>query len=210
VKSSFAAEHPDDYPTDSYDWIDVEAGEKFPLTYVDDDVTYGIPYLYSVTAFDAGREGPPKIASLESGKGNYKKTELGASIPTFVKTPRLEEQIAPATKAAGAAITTADLDRITVAPNPYLGSVPWERKYENRVQFMNLPGTCRIRIYTVTGDLVREIEHTDGTGDEYWDLLSRNEQEIVSGLYVFKVEAWDANGKSIHKIGKLVIVKGRD
>jgi hypothetical protein len=216
VDSVFAAEYPEDYPKDSYDWVNTQAGEKFPLTYVDEDVTYGIPYLYAVTTFDAGRDtiqGFPipdaeiMIPSLESGKSNYKKTEIGAAIPTFVKTPRLEEQIVPATKAASAALTAADLDRITVAPNPYIGSVPWERKYEDRIQFMNLPGTCRIRIYTVSGDLIKEIEHTDGTGDEYWDLLSRNNQDVVSGLYIYKIEAWDERGNPIHKIGKFVIVR---
>ena len=202
VDSAFAAENPDQFPKDKYDWINREAGETFPHSYVDEDIIYGIPYLYAVTAFDAGRKGPPPMPSLESGKVNYKKTELGAEIPVYVKTERSHgDRPAP---------TAADLDKITVAPNPYIGSARWELKYENRVQFMNLPGTCRIRIYTVTGDLVKEIKHTDGTGDEYWNLLSRNDQEVVSGLYIYKVEAWDANGNPIYKIGKLVIVRGRD
>jgi hypothetical protein len=201
VDADFAALNPDQFPEESYEWIDRTAGETFPHSYVDDDIIFGIPYLYVVTSFDAGREGPPKMASLESGKNNYKKTDMGAEVPVYVMTERSHTGDAP---------TAADLDEVTVAPNPYIGSARWELKYENRVQFMNLPGTCRIRIYSVTGDLIREIEHTSGTGDEYWDLLSRNQQEVVSGLYVYKIEAWNADGNPIYKMGKLVIVRGRD
>ncbi|HID94103.1 MAG TPA: hypothetical protein EYP60_08415 [bacterium (Candidatus Stahlbacteria)] len=199
VDSAFAEENADQFPKDKYGWINREVGETFPHSYVDSFVIYGIPYLYAVTSFDAGRKGPPPMPSLESGKVNYKKTELGAEIPVFVKTERSHgKRPAP---------TLADLDKITVAPNPYIGSARWERKHENRIQFMNLPGTCRIHIYTVSGDLIKEIEHTDGTGDEYWNLLSRNNQEVVSGLYVYKVEAWNAEGKPIYKIGKFIILR---
>ncbi|HID92737.1 MAG TPA: T9SS type A sorting domain-containing protein [bacterium (Candidatus Stahlbacteria)] len=190
VDAKFAEENPESFPTDIYEYI--EDG-IFPHTYVDTNVIYGIPYFYAVTAFDAGRASPPApiaVPSLESGKTNYKKTEIGAEVPIYVKTDK-----------------EMGLDKVAVAPNPYIGSERWERKYENKIQFMNLPGTCRIRIYTVTGDLVKEIEHTDGTGDEYWDLLSRNNQDVVSGLYIYKIEAWDERGNSIYKIGKFVIVR---
>jgi hypothetical protein len=187
------------FSEDMYEFI--KKGAVFPHTYVDTTPIPGVPYFYSVVAFDRGRESPPapiKIRSLESGKTNYKKTELGAEIPVFVKTERQKDE-------------EIDLDKVVVVPNPYIASACWERKYENKIQFMNLPGRCRIFIYTVSGDLVKEFEHKDGTGDVYWDLLSRNEQEVVSGLYIYKVEAEEVkkDGTKImkSKVGKFVIIR---
>ncbi len=187
VDADFAGANPDSFPQPLYDYI--EEGETFSHSYVDRDIIYGVPYFYAVTSFDSGRdtlEALIAIPSLESGKTNYKKTPIGAEIQIFAKTEGAK-----------------DLSKVTVAPNPYLGSVAWENQYENRIQFMNLPGSCRILIYTLSGDLVRDIVHRDGSGDEYWDLLSRNEQEVMSGLYVYKIETDDGN----YKIGKLMILR---
>ena len=192
VDSAFASEHPDSFPVDIYEWMG--EGETFPHSYVDANIIYGIPYFYILTAFDIGR--PPLTPSLESKKINYKQTEAGISVPIIAKTKKLEEPL-----------TVNKLDKVTVTPNPYLGSAQWERQDEDRIQFMNLPGSCRIRIYTASGDLVKEIEHTDGTGDAYWDLLSRGELPVASGLYVYKIEARDDKNKPIHKIGKVIIIR---
>jgi hypothetical protein len=187
VDAGFAASQPDScFPDSMYDII---SDSVYPHTYVDSTVMYGIPYYYAVTAFDAGRT-TPEIRSLESGKVNYKKNDMGAEIPVCVKTER-----------------RLNLDNVVVAPNPYIGSAKWEAKYKNKIQFMNLPGSCRILIYTVAGDLVRELIHRDATGDEYWDLESKNEQRVVSGLYIYKVEAEDEDGKMLRKLGKLVVIR---
>jgi len=164
--------------------------QNYPHNYVDSTAKKGVPYYYAVTAFDSGRHPrfPIDFPSLESGKTNYKKTPKGEEVAVYVKTDRR---------------TDNDLSRVTVAPNPYLGSAYWERRYEDKIQFMNLPGSCRIRIYTLAGDFVKELIHKDGTGDEYWNLLSRNNQSIVSGVYIYKIETDDGS----YKIGKFVILR---
>jgi len=192
VDSAFASENTDSFPSNIYEWIGVK--EPFPHSYTDTTAIYGIPYFYVVTSFDMGR--PPLIPSIESAKINYKQTEFGDAIPIFVKTEKLEEPL-----------TTDKLSTVTVVPNPYLGSVQWERKREDRIHFINLPGSCRILIFTVSGDLVRKIEHTDGTGDEYWDLTSKTGRPVKSGLYVYKLEARDERNKPIYKFGKFVLVR---
>jgi hypothetical protein len=58
--------------------------------------------------------------------------------------------------------------------------------------FMNIPPYCKISIYTMTGDLIKVIDHTDGSGDETWGnpkidfthSTSSTGQLIVSGLYI--------------------------
>ncbi len=173
----------------------------YPHTYVDSTAIPGVAYYYAVTAYDLGRpatETTPALPPLESGKTNYKKTETGAPIPVYVKTEMNYPEI--------------DWDAIKVVPNPYFGSAKWElepgSEYMNKIQFVNLPPNCRIKIYTIDGDLVIELKHEEGTGDVYWNLLSRNNQDVVSGIYIYKVEAYDQNGNFIgSKVGKFMILR---
>ncbi len=108
---------------------------------------------------------------------------------------------------------------VVVYPNPYRIDGGYARAgYENRdrtksaeraraIHFANLPQICTIRIYTVSGDLVREIDHNrpDGGPDaqhETWNMLSRNTQAITSGLYI-----WSVSSEMGEQLGKLVIIK---
>jgi hypothetical protein len=50
--------------------------------------------------------------------------------------------------------------------------------------FLGLPPACTIRIYTERGDLVKTLEHTDGSGDELWDSTTSSRQVVVSGVYI--------------------------
>jgi hypothetical protein len=108
--------------------------------------------------------------------------------------------------------------RISVYPNPYRIDHDYsffEKKHpitghpqsNQRINFVNLPPKCTIRIYTVDGDLVQQINHdkdpnASDSGYDFWDLLTRNAQKVVAGLYVFTVESNE--GRSI---GKLIIIQ---
>jgi hypothetical protein len=107
--------------------------------------------------------------------------------------------------------------KVVVYPNPYrIDGGYYEDKYEpgkgnfdKRIHFANLPPRCIIRIYTLDGDLVREIDHEKDAGvlgatvDE-WNLVSRNTQAVVSGIYLFSVEDKDTGN---NQVGKFVIIK---
>ncbi|NIM97453.1 MAG: hypothetical protein GTO24_05030 [candidate division Zixibacteria bacterium] len=105
---------------------------------------------------------------------------------------------------------------VVVYPNPYRIDAGYSAKryeegglYGRRIRFVNLPPRCTIRIYTLDGDLVRTIEHDrednalDATYDE-WDLISRNTQAVVSGIYLYSVEDKDTGE---NQVGKFVIIK---
>jgi hypothetical protein len=95
------------------------------------------------------------------------------------------------------------LSQIKVVPNPYIAHVLWETKEGIRkIQFTHLPDECTIRIYTLSGDLVREIEHDDGTGTEDWDLLNKHQQGIVPGVYFYHVDS-----EYGQKLGKFAVIK---
>jgi D-lyxose ketol-isomerase len=95
------------------------------------------------------------------------------------------------------------------------------------IWFTNLPGKAEIRIFTLAGDLVDILEHNiDYKGndvynvDEYkapqlsggehaWDLITKDNQAIASGLYLFTVKNLDKETLSYGKIkeGKFLIIK---
>jgi hypothetical protein len=78
---------------------------------------------------------------------------------------------------------------------------------ERRIWFANLPDTATIRIYSLDGDLIREIHHPDKFLSRYssvvgWDLISRNTQAVTSGIYIWRVDS-----RLGTQLGKLVIIK---
>lgn len=84
--------------------------------------------------------------------------------------------------------TTANVEGVIVIPNPYRGHERWDQPGEHRVQFQNLPAKARVRVYTIAGDLVRELEKDDAiSGGLDWDLKNANQQDVASGIYVYHV-----------------------
>jgi len=84
------------------------------------------------------------------------------------------------------------LDNIYVVPDPYVAVNTLERKQaaaltgrgERRIDFVNLPIECTIRIFSVSGKLVRTLEHVGfrDNGRESWDLTTRDGLEIACGI----------------------------
>jgi len=165
----------------------------------------GVENYFAVSTFDRGIPSQ-NLQALESGK-------YGNRITVF----------------AGPS-AALNLDDIYVVPNPYLGQSKFDGKRDKdetgdrskRIWFVNLPEKCTIKIYTLAGDLVDEIEH-NGTstvdvinpskaeptgiaqsGIEPWDLLSKNDQIIASGVYLYSVKD-HATGNV--KVDKFVLIK---
>ncbi len=65
-----------------------------------------------------------------------------------------------------------NLSRIDVVPNPYLGAATWEKRNlnssgrgERKIDFINLPAQCTVRIYTITGALIKTLSKDSGFSD---------------------------------------------
>lgn len=86
-----------------------------------------------------------------------------------------------------AAAAAGDLKNIKVVPNPYFVRNGVAQR-AGELQFKNIPDKCTIRIYTMAGDLVETLKHESG-GEEYWNLLSSNNQQVASGIYIYHVES---------------------
>ena len=165
-----------------------------------------VPYWISVTAFDFGSPSsglPPLETSVTLNTAN----------------------VYPLETAEGVAQKNLE---VFVYPNPYridrnyrqrgfegldtLGQrLTRNQQSDNRsrrIHFANLPAKCTISIYSLDGDLVREIFHDKNILDpnashNTWDLITRNTQAVVSGLYYWTVENTETGDV---QIGKLVII----
>ncbi|MGE5497973.1 MAG: hypothetical protein ACM3Q2_07885 [Syntrophothermus sp.] len=110
-----------------------------------------------------------------------------------------------------AAKAQSDLNRIAVVPNPYVGAASWEQstqavgRGERKIYFIHLPAVCTIRIYTLAGKLVQQLEHnsTIDDGQESWNLVSRDGMNVSYGVYLFHVDA-PGIGK---KIDRFAVIK---
>ncbi|HDQ45617.1 MAG TPA: hypothetical protein ENN17_09020 [bacterium] len=84
------------------------------------------------------------------------------------------------------------IEEVRVVPNPYdIRSRRYQfgdKSQYDRIVFYELPGVCKLRVYTERGDLIWEKDHTDGSGDEIWDSMTRSRQIVVSGIYILHVE----------------------
>ncbi len=113
--------------------------------------------------------------------------------------------------------------KISAYPNPYRIDEDYSH-YEDknlaagqvqsskRLNFINLPASCIIRIYTLDGDLVQEIKHekdpaASNAGFDQWNLLTRNTQTVAAGLYLYTVQPTGAYAKEKIHVGKIVIIQ---
>lgn len=187
-------EYPDNYHTEN----DSIYHKYYEYEYTIDGLIPSQPLYFAVTAFDFGNP-ENALEPLESSPlANAVKV-----FPVFSADQVIENDAT-----------------VSVYPNPYridagyaedryedpnrTGRTEWER----RIHFINLPEECTIKIWTTDGDLVREIKHEPG-GDfsetnskAYWDMITRNTQAIVSGLYIYTIESDQGT-----QVGKIVVIK---
>ncbi|HEX9657211.1 MAG TPA: hypothetical protein VGB89_09915 [Bacteroidota bacterium] len=163
----------------------------------------GWQYLYGVSAFDRG-DSASGITALES------KREIRRAV---AGTPPARSSSTP----------------VGVYPNPYYANAAWDGSGERnrKIYFYNLPERCEIRIYTLAGDVIDDIRHDSNTydgsdiewfqrfggsqtplqfagGEHAWDFISKFDQVIATGLYLYSVR--NADSGEI-QTGKFLIVK---
>ncbi len=169
--------------------------ELFPVgryAVVDSEVRNGFDYAYVVSTVIE--------RDVDDGPGKTRTVRFESPFtPVF-------QQIAQPHAAARAAAGS-----VWVVPNPFRGSELWQRPpviddpLTRHLDFMGLPrAPCKIRIWTLAGDFVAAIEHdgSNGDGEVPWDLVSRNGQEVESGIYLFSVDS-----RLGHQVGRFVVIR---
>ncbi len=179
---------------------DTEYFYKFQV----DNLLNGWQYLFTVTAFD---EGDPelRLPSLESSL-------IQNTVAAFPGTPANDNF-------AGGAVG--------VYPNPYYGRAVWDGNTDRnrKIYFYNLPSACQVTIYTLSGEIVDQFDHDGETyrgedvlwfntfggsnatlagGEHAWDMISRSDQALATGLYLYTVK--DLNTGGVQR-GKFVVIK---
>ena len=166
----------------------------------DTGLNNGIEYYYAVTAFD--------MKDTVANQGPYESPK-SLSTKSTIPGPKLESE-------------ESEDSQPYVVPNPYRVDVDynnglqWEPptqegrdawfEIDRRLAFMNLPAVCKIKIFTINGYLVKEMEHNrnqKGHNLAYWNLLNKNNHTVGSGIYYFVVQ--EEGGQKY--INKFVIIK---
>lgn len=149
----------------------------------------GWQYLYTVTAFDKG-DPSNNLDPLESSLLKNLKRILPGTLPTE------DENV-----------------EVGVYPNPYYGNAIWDGNSERlrKIYFYNEPAECEITVYTLSGDVVKRMDHNGSEngsdirwfeqyagdnkqqfsgGEHSWDLITDNDQAIATGMYLFTVKKY--------------------
>jgi hypothetical protein len=158
--------------------------------YVDRNVLNGFVYFYSLAGKDSTgqRDVNGGHGTLAEQEGRRAAVEGDGVVP----------QAAQSSKAG----------QVYVVPNPYRAHAQWDLSPSaadptgTHVDFFNMPGgQWTLRIYTISGDLVQTLRNTDlmvsgkpqqetpEDGQATWNLISRNGQDVSSGIYLFSVES---------------------
>ncbi len=94
------------------------------------------------------------------------------------------------------------IEKAVVVPNPViLGSDPRVASFdrEDEIAFFDIPGRCTIEIFTEIGERVKNITHTDGSGDVKWNLTTSARQLLVSGIYIAVITDTNSGESVIRK-----------
>jgi len=101
-----------------------------------------------------------------------------------------------------------NLKDVHIYPNPYKGSdgrsVSGDdsSEYRNKVYIENVTNTSKVRIYTISGELVTTLEANDTTYI-LWDLTNSRGAKVASGIYIVLVTDDDGNKHT----GRLTVVR---
>jgi hypothetical protein len=170
----------------------------YEYEYAIEDLQVAEPVFMSVTTFDFG-DPPAGLSALES-------SPLANA-----------REVWPINSAA-----VVDSTRPTpgVYPNPYrlldnYNGDGWEDprgqgldpERARKITFTNVPETCTVFIYSLDGDLVRQLEHKANPASSeatvvVWNVITRNTQAVKTGIYIYAIESRYGTD-----VGKLVIIK---
>jgi len=219
-------EFPEGFEPDVYRFEDLPEGYDPPSTYRAHWVPYGwnrglnniilnaddTTYTYELTNLSEAQGLYFAVTAYDFGNPITKLSSLESA-------PSINAQLAYPIEPAGNGI------KVAVYPNPYIISdatkrggyldMGWEDRdgsgntqFDRRIMFAGLPNGFDIKIFTIDGDLVKELKEGDSyyqvsPGVAFWDLISKNTQAVVSGIYIYSIDGADG----YHEIGKLAIIK---
>ncbi|HEY4102187.1 MAG TPA: T9SS type A sorting domain-containing protein [Gemmatimonadales bacterium] len=101
-------------------------------------------------------------------------------------------------------VTGDVLAKVHTVPDPYYVTSAFDQSVDTKdIQFVNVPANAIIRIYTVSGVLVRVLQNNTSSFSAivHWDVRNRTNQFVSSGVYFYNIEAGGLN-----RTGRMTIV----
>ena len=100
--------------------------------------------------------------------------------------------------------STKQLSEVHAVPNPFVVESGFTGSgEESKIGFYGLPKVCTIRIFSFSGQLIETIEHDADKFQEAWFQVSRNNQDIASGVYFYVVSTPEGDKAT----GKMIVIK---
>lgn len=98
-----------------------------------------------------------------------------------------------------------ELGDVRVVPNPFYVTSGYEGGdgSDRKIGFFGLPERATIRIYSFAGQRIQTIEHDDPTYSVTWIPITRNFQELASGVYYYVVTTPEGDQAK----GKFLVIK---
>ena len=109
-------------------------------------------------------------------------------------------------------VAKSKMNDIYVVPDPYVVTASWEKplyyssgRGERRVDFVNLPSVCTIKIFSMSGKHIKTIDRQSNiqNGAESWDLITEDGLTVAYGVYIYHVDAPNIGTKT----GKFSLIK---
>ncbi len=141
------------------------------------------------------------------GRNSYTKGDTATFIPNKVLTDNDKFTFSTASFFAGP--TTAQrksmLNNVLPVPNPYFAySGHYETSYNGPViKFIHLDDEATVRIFNLSGWLVRTLEKKDNSSELVWDLKNKKGYKVASGMYIAHIKVPGVG----EKILKLAIIQ---
>jgi hypothetical protein len=186
---------------------------------VDHEVKNGFVYFYSVTAFDSTGSAGTRLELT----GRRAAVEAEGVVPQVSTRAGRQAWVVPN--------PYRGYSRISDRPSSWDLTPNAGDPTGTHIDFLGLPsGRWTVRVYTVSGDLVTELKSSDpvnqsirspvtgadgrtrdgsnlqqdnpNDGQARWNLISRNGQDIVSGVYIFTVDSDQGTQR-----GKFVVIR---
>ncbi len=170
--------------------------------YLDKGLQFGFEFYYYVEAYNSN----PKPWTSANGT-------LVENLPELLSS---DKNRTPLTAARPGPLNISEVGwDVFVAPNPYIEGDPnhsFGEPTPRKIEFRNLPEKAVIKIFTISGDLVRTLEHGPDqqgnlSGSIAWDQRSDSGLLVAPGLYIYviKSEAEESSGDKTN--GKLMIIR---
>ena len=169
-------------------------------TYVDTVVNVGFGYYYGISSYDSGHVSwPPDPAAI------FPETKTN-EVPSLESSYYPNHSTSPFIAAYPAVNST--MDSVLVVPNPFVRSSGISTEgAQDLISFLHVPSPSTMRIYTLTGDLVKIIEHKDDIGVIQWDQITQYGQFAESGVYIYHITSHAPGRQGQTSVGKFAIVR---